>query len=478
MSVASMLAMGLGVVALVQAACGGEAAEPPGTDTAGDPVLAQRLEWFQDLKFGFFMHWGVYSQWGCIESWPLVEADKWARPDDLPAWTERGKDIARFRRDYFALPKTFNPTKFDPKLWARIAKQAGMRYMVFTTKHHDGFSMFDTKQTDFRVTAPDCPFSKSPRADVVRAVFDAFRAEGFGIGAYFSKSDWHSPHYWSPDFPTPDRNVNYDTAQHPELWAKFVAFVHGQVEELMTSYGRVDILWLDGGQVRPPKQDIQMDRLVAMARGHQPNLIVVDRTVGGKHENYRTPEQEVPDQPPPYVWETCMTMGNQWSFKPGDHYKSTRRLIQLLVDIVSKGGNFLLNVGPQPDGQLPAEAVQRLKEIGAWMAVNGEAIYGTRAIAPYKEGRVCLTRKGNTVYAIHLADEGEDGPPEQIVLTTLQPAPGSAVHMLGVKEPLAWRAADAGVVITVPPAVRKSPPCRDAFSFKMTLPARAEGKGE
>jgi len=466
---ALMMSAGLALLGLSVAAGLSEAAEAP-TEQEAEGLLRQRLEWFQDLKFGFFMHWGAYSQWGCIESWPLVEADKWARPDDLPAWVERGKDIQRFQRDYFALPKTFRPTKFDPKLWAAIAKQAGTKYVVFTTKHHDGFSMFDTKQTDFRITAPDCPFSRDTQADVVRAVFDAFRAEGFGIGAYFSKSDWHSPYYWSPDFPFPDRNVNYDTAKHPEKWAKFVAFVHGQVEELMTNYGHLDILWLDGGQVRPPKQDIQMDKLVAMARNHQPHLIVVDRTVGGKHENYRTPEQQVPDKPPPFVWETCMTMGDQWSFKPNDRYKPTRRLIHLLVDIVSKGGNFLLNVGPQPDGQLPAEAVQRMREMGEWLAVNGEAIYGTRAIAPYKEGRVCLTHKGDAVYAIYLAADGEDALPEQISLTKLQPAPGSAVTMLGAKERLKWRAAGDGVVIAVPTAVRQSPPCRHAFALKFSLP--------
>ncbi len=152
------------------------ASETGSDESAAEPWLKERLEWYQDLKFGLMMHWGAYSQWGCIESWPLVEEDKWARPDSLKAWTERGKDIDKFRHDYWLLPRTFNPTKFDPQAWAQVAKTAGMKYVVFTTKHHDGFCMFDTKLTDYRITAPDVPFHTNPRANVTREVFDAFRA--------------------------------------------------------------------------------------------------------------------------------------------------------------------------------------------------------------------------------------------------------------------------------------------------------------
>jgi alpha-L-fucosidase len=151
------------------------AAEPPGSHAEAEKLLAQRLEWFQDLRFGFFMHWGAYSQWGCIESWPLVEEDKWARPDDLKPWIERNKDFPRFFADYRALNTTFHPKRFDPEKWVQAAKAAGMKYVVFTTKHHDGFSMFDTRQTDYRTTHPSCPFHVDPRADVVKAVFDSLR---------------------------------------------------------------------------------------------------------------------------------------------------------------------------------------------------------------------------------------------------------------------------------------------------------------
>ncbi|MBM4155759.1 MAG: alpha-L-fucosidase [Lentisphaerae bacterium] len=441
------------------------AAEPP-----QEAWLRERLEWFQDLKFGFMMHWAPYSQWGCIESWPLVEADKWARPDDLKAWIDRDRDMARFTRDYRALPKTFDPVRFDPRAWAAAAKAAGMRYVVFTTKHHDGFCMYDTRLTDFRITSPDVPFHSNARSNVVKEVFDTFRADGFAIGAYFSKADWNSPDYWDPSAPSPNRNPNYDTLANPEKWARFVKFTHGQIEELMTGYGPVDILWLDAGQVRPPKQDLGMDDLVAMARRHRPGLIVVDRTVHGRHENYRTPEQQVPKEPPPYVWETCMTMGDQWSFKPGDRYKSTHSLVGLLVDIVGKGGNFLLNVGPQPDGELPAEAVSRMREIGAWMAVSGGAIYGTRAVAPYKDGRVVFTRKGTTVHAILLASAEGAGLPERIEFGGLRPAPGSEVRMLGVRDPMKWATDAAGrTAIEVPAAVRAAPPCSHAWAFSFEV---------
>jgi len=397
------------------------------------PLLKQRLEWFQDQKFGLFLHWGAYSQLGCIESWPLVWKDRsWGNPS-----IQTKEEMQAFRDKYFALNKTFNPTAFAPKEWAQLARRAGMKYVVFTTKHHDGFSMFDTRMTDYRVTAPEVPFSKDPRANIVKQVFDTFRGEGFGIGAYFSKSDWHTPYYWKPGVFAEDRNPNYDTAAEPERWAKFVDFVHGQIKELVTGYGKIDILWLDGGQVRPPKQDIQMDKLATMARSHQPHLIMVNRTARDAYEDYRTPEQEVPEKPLDYTWESCITMGKQWSYKPDDEYKSARQLIHLLVDVVAKGGNLLLNIGPGPDGRLPATAVSRLEEIGDWMAIHSEAIHGTRAVAPYKEGNVAYTRKGKTLYAIVLRGEGEAAP-RQIRL-----AARGNLQLLGYKKRLR---AENGVV--------------------------------
>jgi alpha-L-fucosidase len=441
-----------------------------------DPAVLKKLEWFQDVKFGLMMHWGPYSQWGVVESWTLCSEDE--------PWCRRKTDnYVEYKKAYEALPSTFNPVRFDPSKWAAAAQAAGMRYVVFTTKHHDGFCMFDTKQTDYRITGPGCAFRSNPRANVAKEVFDAFRKEGFGIGAYFSKPDWHSPDFWAPEWATPDRNVNYSVEKYPERWQRFRDFTYRQIEELVTGYGPLDILWLDGGWVRPapmieiapglfrknPKNmDVDMPRIAAMARRSQPGLLIVDRTVTGRFENYRTPEQEIPEKPLPYAWETCLTMGNQWSYLPDDHYKSAPRLIHLLVDIVSKGGNLLLNVGPDPSGELPAEALKRLSEIGAWMRTNSEAIYKTRPVAPYKEAKMRFTAlPDGTVYAIYLADEDEAAPPARIVLYSHSPRPDSEVRMLGVSRPVRWEKDGRAVLLTLPEEAVKNPPCRHAWVFKI-----------
>ncbi len=335
-----------------------------------DPLVQKKIESWQDLKFGLFMHWGTYSQWGIVESWSICPEDE--------GWTQRRGPYASNYNDYVKayenLQTTFNPIKFAPEKWVRAAKEAGMKYMIFTTKHHDGFSMFDTRQTDYKITSDKTPFSKNPRSNVTKEIFDAFRKENFSIGAYFSKPDWHSDDYWWPYFPPKDRNVNYEVTKYPERWNAFKNYTYNQIEELMSEYGKVDILWLDGGWVRPLAtvdtsvewqrgikidQDIDMKRIADMARSYQPGMLVVDRTVTGEYENYTTPEQEVPNEPLAFPWETCMTMGDSWSYVPNDNYKSSHKLIQLLVKIVSRGGNFLLNMGPGPEGDWDPVAIRK-----------------------------------------------------------------------------------------------------------------------
>ena len=427
-----------------------------------DPLVLKKLDEWQDLKFGLFMHWGAYSIWGVVESWSLCSED-WE-------WNKRppGKSYSEYVKEYEKLPLYFNPLQFNPDKWVKAAKDAGMKYMVFTTKHHDGFCMFDTKYTNYKITDPSVPFHKNPKANVVKEVFNAFRKEGFAIGAYFSKPDWHHPDYWAPEWATPDRNVNYNIRKYPERWQRFKEFTYNQFEELMTGYGKVDILWLDGGWVRPESrnQDIDMDRIVKMARGHQPGLIVVDRSVGGKFENYLTPEQQIPDKPLPYPWETNMTMTESWSYRPDDVYKPTRQIIHMLVDVVSKGGNYLLNIGPSPHGDYDERAYQRLAEIGQWMKINGEAIYSSRSIAPYKQDKVCYTsKKDGTLYGIYLADEGETMP-AVIILKGITAPKNAKVTLLG-SGTCSWKQTNEGVAVTVPASARKAPPSLFAWTIKI-----------
>lgn len=459
--------MPLALATALVACCAPSCPAAEATECETDSLVLKKLDTFQDWKFGLFVHWGLYSQWGCIVSWPLVEEDKWARPDDLPAWTERGKDFNRFAADYVKLNESFNPRHFDPQSWVDAASRAGMKYMVFTTKHHDGFCMFDTKQTDYRTTAATCPFHASARADTTKAIFDAFHKAGFGIGAYYSKSDWHHPGYWDPARPHPMRGVNYDTGKEPQRWATFVNFTHNIIEEIVSGYGPIDILWLDGDHVKPPSENINMPAIATMARGHQPGLLIVDRKAGGRYENYRTPEQAVPEEALPYAWESCITLGSDWGYKPNDVYKSTRYLVHLLVDIVAKGGNLLLNVGPDPDGRFPETAVQRLDAMGQWMKINGEAIYGTRALAPYKIGRTCLTKKGTTIYLIYLANEDEVSPPLKLQMPVI--ANGGAVRMLGSETPIHYAFnPKSGLTIELPESIRRNPPCEHAWVFAVS----------
>ena len=446
-----------------------------------DPLVLQQLEKWQSVKFGLLMHWGPYSQWGIVESWSICAEDEpWCR--------RKNPDYVEYKKQYEELKKTFNPVRFDPEKWAQAAADAGMRYVVFTTKHHDGFCMFDTKQTDYRITDPACPFSSNPRANVTKEIFSAFRKQGFLIGAYFSKPDWHNENYWWPNFATPDRNVNYDIPKYPERWKRFVDFTHNQILELMTDYGRIDILWLDGGWVRvkteeevreamwnaryatrPQSQDINMPELVRKARAKQPGLIVVDRAVEGPYQNYLTPENQIPGKLLPYPWESCMIMGGGWSYSFNARYKSTRDLVHMLVDIVAKGGNLLLNIAPSPEGTWDDAAYARLKEIGAWMRVNGEAIYNTRPLAPYRQGAACFTRsRDGAAYAIYLAGEKETSVPSRITIASVIPAKSARISLLGAEGDLSWEISGGRLTVLIPESIRKNPPCEHAWALKIS----------
>lgn len=460
----------------------------PETDT----LVLQKLEEWQGKKFGLLMHWGAYSQWGIVESWSLS-------PEEYE-WCERKKgsnpqNYFLYKQEYEALKNTFNPVLFNPDKWAKAARKAGMKYVVFTTKHHDGFSMFDSKYTNYKITDSATPFSKHPKANITKEIFNSFRKEGLWTGAYFSKPDWHSEHYWDPYYPPKDRNVNYSPEEHPEKWAKFVVFTHNQIMELMTDYGKVDILWLDGGWVaKTPKkevsswyektiknsdagylkhrivnQDIRMDELVEKARKKQPGLIVVDRAVYGKNQNYLTPENRIPDKTLPYPWESCIISGGGWSYTPNAKYMSGRKGIQTLVDIVAKGGNLLLNIAPSPDGTWQQGAYKLLKEFEDWMAINNTAIYNTQPIAPFKEKNICMTQnKEGHVFLFYLAKEGENIMPQEITITSITPKIGAKVQLLGSKKHLKWKKNEKGFTLYIPEKLRKNPPSNYVWTFKIS----------
>jgi alpha-L-fucosidase len=438
-----------------------------------DTLVRKKLDQWQDQKFGMIIHWGLYAVPGIIESWSICN-EPWITRDSTG-------DYGDYKKWYFGLKKDFNPVNFNPEQWASVAKTAGMRYLVFTTKHHDGFCMWDTKQTDFNISTG--PFKNNPKADVAKYVFDAFRKQGLMIGAYFSKPDWHSENYWWPMYATPDRNNNYDIRKFPWRWEKFKNYTYNQVQELMTGYGNMDILWLDGGWVRPLEtvneevkawgaeipewsQDIDIPKIAAMARKTQPGLLVVDRTVHGPYENYQTPEQTIPAKQQDHPWESCITLGGAWSYVPNEHYKSSTVVIQKLIEIVAKGGSLLLGVGPTADGVMQQGAIEKLSEIGAWLGKNGEAIYSTRITPVYHDGNTWFTssKDGKKLYALVTVPENS-AVPATVSWTGNVPKKGSKMKLVSTGATVKWKAEGDLVTVTIPGAIQKQSTPALALAF-------------
>jgi len=428
-----------------------------------DPSVKAKLDKWEDQKFGILIHWGLYSVPGIVESWSLC-SEPWVDRDSTKTYDE-------YKQWYWGLKKDFNPVKFNPEQWAQAAKEAGMRYVVFTTKHHDGFCLFDTKQTDFNIATG--PFASNPRADVAKYVFQAFRNQGFMIGAYFSKPDWHSQDFWWSKYATPDRNVNYDIRKYPWRWNHFKQYTYNQIKELMNSYGSIDILWLDGGWVRPLEtvndevrswganipawsQDVDIPRIAAMAREAQPGLLVVDRTVPGPYENYQTPEQTIPDKALDHPWESCITLGNAWGWVQNDKYKSPTEVIHKLIEIVAKGGSLLLGVGPRADGTLEPSEIKVMKQIGDWMKINGYAIYGTRITTIYQDENTFFTQSkdGKKHYALVCLSEGA-AIPVTIEWTGNLPKKGAKMKLLSCGSYVKWTLDGNKVKVTIPASFTK-----------------------
>jgi len=362
----------------------------------------QRMKWWREARFGLFIHWGLYA----------IPAGKWGDKTNYGEWIRHEAQIPL--PEYEKLLIQFNPVKFNAKEWVRMAKDAGMKYIVITSKHHDGFCLFDSKVTDWDVMST--PFQR----DILKELSDACKEEGIKMCFYYSIMDWHHPDYlprreWEKE-QRPEGDANYD---------RYIEYMKSQLKELVNNYGPLGILWFDGEWENTWTHEKGVD-LYNYVRSLQPNIIINNRVDTGRSgmaglatgENvgdYGTPEQEVPAKGLPGIdWETCMTMNKHWGYNAYDKFfKSTKVLIQLLVDIVSKGGNFLLNVGPMANGEFPPESVERLREIGEWMKVNSESIYGTMA-SPFDKpswGRYTQkkTENGKTILYAHVFQYEPDG---------------------------------------------------------------------
>lgn len=409
-----------------------------------DPQVLTKLKHWQDQKFGVLMHWGLYSVPGVVESWSICSED-WIVRERKPTYEED-------KAWYWSQKDSLNPVNFDPSKWADVMKKAGMKYMIFTTKHHDGFCMFDTKYTDFSIAHG--PFGKDPRHNIAKEVFDAYRNKGFMIGCYFSKPDWHSKWFWNPYYATPNRRINYKKQQHPDWWQNYRKFTQNQLNELTTDYGNIDILWLDGGWITG--DEIGLDTILVDARKRNPGMISVDRTIRGKNENYQTPEQGIPAKQLDIPWESCITLSHAWGWTPNAKFKSPNKVIGILAEIVAKGGCLALGVGPKADGTLQPEVVNTLLKIGSWLNKNGQAIYSTVNAAHYNDGKVWFTadKNGKTLYAIYALEDGEKTPK---TITWTENKPKGKLVLLQNGKSVKYTVKGNQVTVTLPSGLKNEP---------------------
>jgi alpha-L-fucosidase len=369
----------------------------------------QEIQQWREMKFGLFIHWGPVSLKGTEIGW--------SRGGERRGRTGRGSIPAEI---YDNLYKQFNPVKFNADEWIQIAKDAGMKYLVFTSKHHDGFSMFDSKLTDYKIT--NSPFKR----DVVKELADACHKGGLKLGYYYSPPDWYHP--------------DYRTENH----SRYIKFLHGQLWEICSNYGKIDIIWFDG--LGGKAKDWDSENLFRMIRRLQPHVIINNRAgLPGDHD---TPEQRIGKFQNDRPWETCMTICRQWAWKPNDPMKSLKQCIDTLVRVVGGDGNLLFNVGPMPDGLIEPRQVTRLKEMGNWLRQYGRSIYATRG-GPFKPGSWgASTYKGDTIY-VHVLNWDEDTLtlppiPKKIIASSVMT--GGAVTVRQTKQ---------AIEISVPKAYRR-----------------------
>ena len=422
---------------------GADASAPP---QASPQVAAEKTAWYTAAKFGMFIHWGPYSLASVEASWPIM-APSASWPITEP--------------EYVLLYKRFNPVQYDPAAWVELAKQAGQRYMVITTKHHDGFCMFDSALTDYKIS--NTPYGK----DVIAMLAKAAHQAGMPLGFYYSPPDMHHPGY--RDTSRPVKDSWRGDATRPE-WATYLDYMEGQLRELLSNYGPVAIVWFDG---LDRLERYQGQRFISLVHELQPAALINDRI--GVDGDFVTPEQEIPDRIPTksaagrapsaresqasspatvpaagdfQLWETCMTINGTWAYNKNDqHFKSVPALIQELANVASKGGNFLLDVGPTPEGTIQPAFVERLQAMGAWMKVNGDSIYGT-TYGPWQNlpfGK--STAKGKTIY-LHVFDWPSNA---QLELPALQ-ARVSRITVLATRQNIRLKQKRDRLLITVPVA--------------------------
>ena len=351
--------------------------------------VMKKTEWWREARFGMFIHFGTYA---------VPARGEWVRSNEKLT-TEQ----------YQQYVDAFNPKDFDAKKWAKVAKTAGMKYAVLTAKHHDGFCMFDSKLTDYKLT------KNFGGRDLVREFLDAFRAEGIKVGLYYSIIDWHHPDY--PNVGNHPQRDDKEFAKRSFNWDNYLKYMHGQVEELVKNYGKLDIMWFDYSFDEYKDEKWKAKELLEMVHKYQPDLITDNRlglnegssTKGRKLSiwgDFETPEQGVPDEElfdvygNPLPWETCLTLNHNWGYAELDqNWKSPELVIQTLVNCVSKNGNLLLNVGPDARGCIPEKSIAILSEVGKWMDKNNESIYGCGPSTLAKPDWGRITQKGNTIYA-------------------------------------------------------------------------------
>lgn len=410
-----------------------------------EAAKTQRMQWWQDATFGMFIHWGLYA----------VPAGEYNGKSGGAEWIMETHNIPTAEYEKYAAQ--FDPEKFDAKKWVEIAKSAGAKYIVITSKHHDGFSLWDSKVTKYDIMDAT-PFKR----DILKELSDACKAAGIKFGLYHSIMDWHQP--------------NANPKQKPEVAPDFnkyrEEYLKPQLAELIKKYDPT-ILWFDGEWI-PEWTEEQGKDLYNYLRNLKPSLIINNRVGKGrsgmegmnKYEHaagdFGTPEQEILKTNSQEYWESCMTINNNWGFAKYDHnWKSAQTLIDNLVDVAAKDGNYLLNVGPTAEGEIPAPSVERLGEMGKWLAINKEAIYATNGLENYKQGdniRFTQSKDSKNTYVVFNKFDNNE-----LVLTEVQPKDGSKVYMLGVNKPLEWTKSNGSVVVKLPTDL----PCKYAWTLKI-----------